>query len=108
MQWSNTNIDTYLHMHSATHSYAHSYRNVESLCCYFSFLAHNQIPRFASNQRVGESEGEEVKGEVEGEDWSKIYNSLGRKSLLLLMNNKIVKVDFQRTNLLEKWEERRK
>ena len=47
-------MDTHLQIHLATLSHAHSYRDVESLCCYFSFLAHNQIPKFANSHQCVE------------------------------------------------------
>lgn len=89
-------------MHSAPHSHAHSYRDVESLCCYFSFLAQDQVPRSAhSNQWVGEREGEEMKGKMREKIRAKCTTAWEEKASYSPMNNKMVKVDLQRINLLE-------
>lgn len=71
-------------MYSATHSYAYSYREVESLWGYFSLLTHNQLLRFAnSNQWAGKREGEKVKGNMREKIGAK-YNTAWKGKAFLL------------------------
>lgn len=73
IHWSITNMYTYQLMHLARVILIHT-EMLKSLCCYFTFLAHNQIPKFAnSNQWVGEREGEEVTGKMKEKGFGEKY-----------------------------------
>lgn len=63
----------YIPADALSQSHAHS-EMLKSLCCYFSFLAHNQSPKFANSNQWGEGgggRGSDSENEREGV-WRKI------------------------------------